>query len=523
MGGGKGQFIPGYIKRRRALHVYNIPGMKTQIITLESHDDLISVRDRLSWAKTPRVLLVWPRYEEVTLRALDLKVLQRHADSLGAQLGLVTRRQVVQREARSLGLPVFESTAAAQKGTWPARLIKKQRVPRPPRRDLRSMQSDAFPAEAGWRTSPTARILTFVIGVAAALTVAGLFVPRAALTLQPESRTQSLVIPVAADPKISAVFVTGSVPARAESVIVEGSQTIPIIGQVVVPQTRARGVARFQNLTDAEVAIPAGTVIVTLGDSPVRFATVNDTHITAGVDQFVETPIAAERMGSSGNLPANALQAIEGSIGLSAAVTNPEPTGGGSDLSAIGASDEDRAQLYETLLKALTSQAEVNLQSQAEREDLLLLDTLAVSQTLLESFNPPQDQPGTSLELDLRLEFSVQVVSTQDLNQLARSALDSAIPAGFTPDAESLTIASVSAPVTDEEGVTRWQMKAERRVYREVDHAQVLNLARGRTPESAGAILARELSLERAARIEITPDWWPWLPLIPFRISVATE
>ena len=58
--------------------------MKTQIITLESHDDLISVRDRLSWAKTPRILLVWPKYEKVTLRQVDLKILQRHAASLGA-------------------------------------------------------------------------------------------------------------------------------------------------------------------------------------------------------------------------------------------------------------------------------------------------------------------------------------------------------------------------------------------------------------------------------------------------------
>jgi len=53
--------------------------VKTQIITLESHDDLISVRDRLSWAKTPRILLVWAKYEKVTLRQVDLKVLQRHA------------------------------------------------------------------------------------------------------------------------------------------------------------------------------------------------------------------------------------------------------------------------------------------------------------------------------------------------------------------------------------------------------------------------------------------------------------
>ncbi|MDX1379438.1 MAG: hypothetical protein R3307_11355, partial [Anaerolineales bacterium] len=93
--------------------------MKTQIITLESHDDLISVRDRLSWAKTPRILLIWPKHEKITLRQVDLKVLQRHAASLGAQLGLVTRERRVRADAEALGIPVFTSTGEAQRMAWP--------------------------------------------------------------------------------------------------------------------------------------------------------------------------------------------------------------------------------------------------------------------------------------------------------------------------------------------------------------------------------------------------------------------
>jgi hypothetical protein len=90
--------------------------VKTKIITLESHDDLISVRDKLSWAKTPRILLVWPKYEKVTLRLLDLKVLQRHADSLGAQLGLVTRRANVRRDAEVIGNARFHFDSVGSKG-----------------------------------------------------------------------------------------------------------------------------------------------------------------------------------------------------------------------------------------------------------------------------------------------------------------------------------------------------------------------------------------------------------------------
>src|SRR5512143_494503 len=153
--------------------------MKTQIITLESHDDLISVRDRLSWAKTPRILLVWPKGVPVMLRPLDLKVLQRHANSLGAQLGIITRRSSVRREAEALGLPVYKSTSSAQKDAWPNRPKRRRRVMRPPRRDLRDLRLDAIQAEAGWRSTPAVRVIAFGFGVLAVLALVGLFLPRA--------------------------------------------------------------------------------------------------------------------------------------------------------------------------------------------------------------------------------------------------------------------------------------------------------------------------------------------------------
>ena len=115
---------------------YNHPCMKTQLIPLESHDDLISIRDRMSWAKTPRILLVWPKSERIPLRPLDLKVLQRHAASLGAQLGLVTRHRNIRREAQAHGIPVFISTGQAQRNAWPERDLNHKRVRRLSGQDL---------------------------------------------------------------------------------------------------------------------------------------------------------------------------------------------------------------------------------------------------------------------------------------------------------------------------------------------------------------------------------------------------
>jgi hypothetical protein len=497
--------------------------MKTQIFTLESHDDLISIRDRLSWAKTPRILLVWPKGERIALRPLDLKVLQRHADALGAQLGLVTRRASVRREAEALGIPVFESAGAAQRNAWPDREPRKQRTPPPPRRDLRQLRAEALPSEAPWRSRLAVRVVAFGLGVLAVLAVAGLFVPRAKVILHPEAQTQRLVFPVLANPAIQSVFVTGSVPARAESVVVEGSQSVIVTSRIPVPQTSARGVARFLNLTQTEVEIPAGTVVYTRTDPPVRFATLNNTRLTAGLDQIVEVPIEAVGAGQTGNVDAEMIEAIEGSLGLMATVSNPEPTGGGSDTTAIGPTADDRFFLRESLMKELALQAGDKLRDLLSADDLLLSDTLTVSQTLEETYNPPVDKQGTTLALTLRLEFTVQVVSTQDLTELAEASLNAAAPRGFFPVADSLTFQSVSKPITYAEGVTRWQMQAERRLLRVVDTGEVLRLVLGRSPGQAHAMVAHSSEFESAPQVELTPAWWPWMPLIPFRVQVVIQ
>src|SRR5512138_3064320 len=134
--------------------------MKTQIIALESHDDFISVRDRMSWAKSPRILLVWPKYEQITLRPADLRILQQHAVTLGAEMGIITRRGDVRRDAERFGIPVFRSAAAAQRQVWgaPRRLkLEPERQPRE-RTMLESMRTAARPGEAAWRSRPLARV-----------------------------------------------------------------------------------------------------------------------------------------------------------------------------------------------------------------------------------------------------------------------------------------------------------------------------------------------------------------------------
>jgi hypothetical protein len=496
--------------------------LKTQIITLESHDDLISVRDKLSWVKTPRVLLVWPKYEEVNLRLLDLKVLQRHADSLGAQLGLVTRRANIRRDAEALGLPVFGTTSSAQKDVWPLSAPRTQRTPKNPRRDLRRVRDSVYEKEPSWRTSFTGRVVTFTVGVIAFVTVASLFVPHAAVTLYPETQIQKAVIPVAASESVQSASVTGSIPAKKLSAVVETEQSLAVISEIAIPKSKAEGIGRFTNLSQGEVKIPAGTIISTATDLPVRFVTMNDTLLKAGVDEFVEVPIEALEAGASGNVLAGALIVVDGPLGLSIAVGNPSATSGGSDSTLIGATEEDRAQLREVVMENLRRDAETNFRSQIASADLLLVDTFEVAQVIEETYDPPAGQAGTQLKLKMKVEFTARYVSAEDMAQVSNAAMDSSIPDGFeTSDIAAYT--PLTDPSTDNAGVSHFELDVSRTLHRKTDDARILSIVRGLRPVTAIAELTSTESMRQPPEIVMKPSWWPWLPLIPFNISVEAK
>src|SRR5581483_10050358 len=494
--------------------------MKTQIISLESHDDLISVRDRMSWAKSPRILLVWPKYEKVALRPVDLRVLQHHAHDLGADLGLVTHIPNVKRDARGFGIPVFDSTASAQRDPWPERRSTKRRDPQAARPDLRAMRETTRFEEAGWKSNSAARIGFFASGVLAVLTVAALFVPRAAIKLTPISQEQRVTIPVTAGESIESVSITGNVPTHEIKFTVAGTQSATIVSQASVPQDKAKGVARFKSLTQAPVTIPAGTVIYSAGPTTVRFVTVNETHLEGKINSTVEVPIIAVEGGESGNLPANAIQAVEGNLGLSVSVTNPQPTTGGTSVMAVAPSEGDRQRVRDVLLPLLQSQAQKQAMSVIGSNDILLVNTLKMGQVLEETYDPPAGGAGLLLKLTMRVEFSAQYMQASDLRRLAETTLNASVPEGFLALPDTLKFTMLGAPVLDGSGASHFDLQVERGLQREINAQRANALVRGLSPQAAAHVLLSELPLEKSPEIDLSPSWWPWMPLIPFRITI---
>jgi hypothetical protein len=495
--------------------------MKTQLLVLEPHDDLISVRDRMSWAKTPRILLVWPVGEKIALRAIDLKILERHARSLGARLGLITRDRRVRREAAALGLPIFESTSAAQRDLWPAPV---KRTFRPSQHaDLRAMQSLAHPAEARWRTYPITRVVFFALGVLAVLAIAALFVPRAEIALSPESKTQSLTIPVVADPALNIVFITGNIPAREMTRTVAGSQNIASTGAATVPEIEAKGVARFRNLTASAVQIPLGTVVQTRGVPPIRFVTTQAAEVPKGIGKTVDVAMEAVNAGERGNLEADLVQAIEGSLGLLVSVTNPAPTTGGTDQKLAAPSADDRERLRGALLESLRTKVQADILAGLPAGSVVFPKSVTEVQALEETYDPPAGETGTTLSLTLRVSFSARYASGDDLLNLASLALGASVEQGFAAAPDSLTVKLAGAPTTGEDGRTHFLVQVDRRIVRFVDARQVIALVQGRRLEIAQAQLKQVSGLSAAPQISLSPAWWPWLPLAPFRITVVIQ
>jgi Baseplate J-like protein len=304
---------------------------------------------------------------------------------------------------------------------------------------------------------------------------------------------------------------------------VEGTQTVVVTGQGVTPQSKAQGRVTFRNLTQQVVTIPEGTVVRTVDN--VRFATTREGEVTAGVDETVELPVEALESGRSGNVEAETVVVLEGRLRLSLSVTNLEPLAGGRETPSVQASDADRERAKSALMETLAREAHARLTEERNPGDILFDDTFTDSQVLSEVYDPPAGAAGTKLTLTMQVEFSALYADASDLTELASLALNASIPSGFraASGSEGLTLTPVTRPVLNADGFTRWTVRAERRIVQQISTAQVTQMIQGIRAGRAKSLLEKSLPLDDAPEIKLSPSWWPWMPIAPFRISVVTE
>jgi hypothetical protein len=196
---------------------------------------------------------------------------------------------------------------------------------------------------------------------------------------------------------------------------------------------------------------------------------------------------------------------------------------GGREIPSVQASDVDRERVRDELMEDLEEQARAQLAEDIAAGDVLFEETFEVAQILLEEYDPPPGAASTKLTLTMEVEFSARYVSASDLTELASLALNASLPSGFAAATEALTVKPVTEPRLGDDGSIRWTVRAERRVVQQIDKTRVTQMVQGVALRRAQALLKQNLPLEGSPEVRLSPAWWPWVPIVPFRISVVTE
>lgn len=482
----------------------------------------------MAWGKTTRLLLIWPETDEGFLnRRLDLLLLKRRAHELGSSLALVSRDAEIKSHARDLNLPVFRTVREAQNARWhtlreKSRLAIMRRLralhgPKIIARPQRTLPSSAYMPR---HSAQFLRFFVFSIAIFSVTALAAIIFPNATITLTPATQTQTLTFTAYTHPNLTTINASGAVPSQPITVIVEGRATVETTGSLTLPDAPATGRVTFTNLTDVTVIVPEGTIVQTT--DLIRFATTQQVQVPAQAGGTVSAPIKAVQPGLTGNVEAETIQSIEGTLGLQLTVTNPSPTMGGTEQTVSAPTALDRRRAYRQLLDSLRETASTEILAQLAPGDLLLNTSPFLVRTLEETYLPAETVPSDLVEATLRLEFQSPVIRYTDLQALAQTVLDSSLPLGFDPLPDTLTF-EMTVPQADSENHATWEMKTERQIVAILPTQDAVNLALGQSPALATSALTENLPLASSPTIELTPSWWPRLPFLPFQIEVQTQ
>ncbi|HEY4691546.1 MAG TPA: baseplate J/gp47 family protein [Anaerolineae bacterium] len=505
-----------------------------QILELHEHEDFHSIRDRLEFAESQRVLLVVPPFGDVLKRRVDLQRIQRFAQEKGLEIALVTRDLDLRALAAELHVPTFFSVEAGQRRQRWHKLDDDGYGPyRPPDRSEAYHAAQERDARIALSGDETRRQIWIGVkfGLIGIVVVAILFsaiaiVPSAEVYLVPQSERVVANVTIVADPDLQlADLEAARVPARYVLAEVKGTVTVPTTGKRAIPTTRASGVVFFVNQLNIPFRVPKGTVARTsAGAQAIRFVVTSDVDVPAGIGAQAQAPIEAVEVGVTGNVPANFINELEGVAALSLRVSNPDSTKGGGDneVTAVDPADLDTAR--NLLLDQLGRQAiETLTQTTLEPSEFLLASSVSADAILDATFDKEVTEQATELTLQMRVRFSALAVDSENANAILFAAMQARSPAGYALLPEGLTFQRGTEQFLSEAGQYQFEMQGIGYAAANLDVGRALKSIAGKPRDAALSILQESLSLRQPPRITVSPNWFPLMPLLPVRIRAVVD
>ena len=518
---------------------------KADYLQLEATDDVTSVRDRLSFMRGNRVLMIWPEDGAVLTRKLDLVLIQREAMRRAIRLAIVTHEAEVMKQAAELNISTFETVGAAERGRWkrgrakvftdrddkPTDEPKPERVQSEPVKAIqpriRRAAVDDADDEPRRKRGRLGRLLILLALLIAAAAVALVLVPTAVVTITPARALVPSEVAVTADPQANDVDIDSRiVPAVTLRVEVEDTGTVPTSGSESRSDILAAGSVVFINQTNAEAIIPAGTEVSTSAGTPILFRTTQDATAPAQLGGQIEVPIEAQPAsgGRIGNVDAGLINTIVGPLSESLTVRNLQPTSGGESRTVSVVTQDDYDRLLSTLRQQLQAVAYQAMEAQVSPSQTIILETIRLADQENEQMNWSAEVGAETdaLTLTMRTVVEATVIDEALAQQIAFAGLTAQIPPGraLVPGGVSYTCCTVTGIQPD--GRVDFTISSQAMVAGQVNTSQLQERLTGRTPDDAIRYLLSEVDLadETTPQVEITPDWFGRLPFLPMRITV---
>jgi hypothetical protein len=495
--------------------------MKTAILQLDQFDNVLSIKEKISWSKTQRVLLVWPNKGKINLSLLDVLLILRYAENLGAQVSIVSDDPVIMMQMNEIGISCFTSIPEAQKKPWRKPKIKNRSVVKKLEDpDRQKLDSDSRLVESPKTISTKMRWLIFVLGLLATLLLILIFIPSATVTIFPDTITQELEMSFHADPTIKDTNLSGAIPALQVTVVVEKEFEGKSSGTINFPGEKATGEVTFTNLSDKVINIPKGTIVSTDRDPEIRFETTKNSVLASGIDSEITVPVECLTGGTKGNLSKGKIVLIESELGGELSVYNEKMTDGGTDLKTFSPTETDYDKLKEDSIKSIKSAAIVEIKNLYPDSFLVPTETMKITQYISEERIPEVGFPADQFRLNIKAEVSAWIVLKKDVENPLKSALETDLPKKYMPVDDKVDFHVVNDSVIFQNDSLWWNVVATRNIIPEINQELLIQKILGKKLETANVLIRSEFLQSEAPRINIYPDFWKFLPYLPFQIKL---
>jgi len=508
---------------------------RPEYIQLDSNEDVPSVRDRLSFIRGRRVLLIWPEKGTALTNKLQLVLIQREAKRRNIQLAFVTHDPQVMRHARELGISTFETIGSSERKRWNRgrtrvfiqRYHKPEAEPEP--EELMPVASRVQGRRK--RTSARQLILSRIIITGILLivfaSIAAVVLPYAEIQLTPLRETITVDAEIIASPNVGDVDIdTSTIPATVVRATVQTVGEVETTGDDQIQDARAIGFVSFSNQTTNPVTIPSSTIVSTSTSNPVRFQTSLTGTVRGGVGQQVEIPIQAlpDSAGTSGNLDAGMINRVEGDLEALVTVRNLAPTTGGETRGQRVVNLADQERLMGIVRGQLQALAYNEMQSNLEDNQIIVIETVHIAEERADwtTFSHNPGDISDTLSLNMRVVVEALVVDDRFASQVVFAQLSSQKPANLIiiPESYSYTRGPVSSISGSDE--VSFMASGTAQIGSQVDFTQMQQRIAGKSIAAASEIIRanNHLAPETEPAIEIVPAWWGRLPLLPLRIDI---